>query len=220
MAREKKRDLAIIERSVPDWGRQILVAMAQTKYLDASHVVDFVGFRPAELTHGVTVERYDENSFSLHVVGAKVRDDAGQPWRRVVVSDDRLPTAWADRLRLNRSFIIKIESAKAFSESMSRISKRLFPRLPRVTPYCFRHAVPEAMRDEGRTAEEIAAVMGHRVPETQAAYGRRSGGGKRRRPDRRAPMGAQIARPVRALNRSGLDAVRKKGKAKKNSTNP
>lgn len=233
----KKDELKVISRKQPDWASIILTAMRSNKYFDAALASDLAGPRPEEFTErppyanddpsaldgpypeerrkGVVVERDGPDTFAIVVGGAKVRDVSGQPWRRLVLPRTVLPAAWQVRLEADEFFIISVPTTEAYSAAMSRVSRRVLPGLPIVTPNLFRHAFSDRLRDHGRPAEDIAAGMGHWVAETQALYGSRAGGGKRRTLDGKAPVSIQAARPVRPLDPSGLDGIIGGGRAKK-----
>lgn len=211
----KKKDLKAIARKQPNWSSIMVSAMKGTGYLDATLVSDLAGPRPEELAKGVVIERDGPDTFVIVINGAKVRDVAGQPWRRLVFSNDVLPAAWKIRLEADASFVISVHTAEAYSQSMSRVSRRVLPGLPVVTPNLFRHAFTDRLRDHGFPTDKIAAAMGHSVAETQALYGGRAGGGKRRAPNGKAPISVDAARPVRPLDSSGLEGVIGRGRAKK-----
>lgn len=233
----KKKDLKTIARKKPNWDSIILTAMRGTKYLDAALVSDLAGPRPEELTErppddkedphdregprpeerrkGVVIERDGPDMFAIVIGGAKVRDVSGQPWRRLVFSKNVLPAAWQVRLEADECFVISVPTTEAYSVAMSRVSRRVLPDLPVVTPNMFRHALADRLRDHGRSTDQIAAAMGHSVAETQALYGGRAGGGKRRAPNGKAPISVDAARPVRPLDSSGLEGVIGRGRAKK-----
>jgi hypothetical protein len=233
----KKDELKVISRQQPNWATIMLEAMRGKKYFDAALVSSLAGPRPEELTErppyakddpyaldgpypeerrkGVVIERDGPDTFAIVVGGAKVRDVSGQPWRRLVLPRTVLPAAWQVRLEADEFFIISVLTTEAYSAAMSRVSRRVLSGLPVVTPNLFRHAFSDRLRDHGRSAEEIAAAMGHSVAQTQALYGGRAGGGKRRTPDGKAPVSIQAARPVRPLDPSGLDGIIGRGRANK-----
>lgn len=233
----KKDELKVISRKQPNWATIMLTAMRGKKYSDAALLSDLAGPRPEEFTErppydkddpyaldgpypeerrkGVVIERDGPDTFAIVIGGAKVRDVSGQPWRRLVLPRTVLPTAWQVRLEADEFFIISVPTTEAYSAAMSRVSRRVLPGLPIVTPNLFRHAFSDRLRDHGRPAEDIAAGMGHSVAETQALYGGRAGGGKRRTPDGQAPVSIQAARPVRPLDPSGLDWIIGGGRANK-----
>jgi hypothetical protein len=81
-------------------------------------------------------------------------------------------------------------------------------KAPRLSAYAFRHALVTDLRDEGRTTEEIAAVIGELSAETVAYYGlHRRGRGKFRPRVAIERDSVQTADAVKPLNRSGLQAV-------------
>ncbi len=233
----KKDELKVISRKQPNWATIMLSAMQGSKYFDAALVSDLAGPRPEELTErppydkddpyaldgpypqerrkGVVIERDGPDTFAIVIGGAKVRDVSGQPWRRLVFPRTVLPAQWQIRLEVDDFFVISVATTEAYSVAVSRVSRRVLPGLPVVTPNLFRHAFPDRLRDHGRSTVDIAAAMGHSVAETQALYGGRAGGGKRRSPDGKAPISIQAARPVRPLDPAGLDGVISRRRAKK-----
>lgn len=233
----KKDELKIISCKQPNWATIMLEAMSGRKYFDAALVSSLAGPRPEELTErppyakddpyaldgpypeerrkGVVIERDGPDTFAVVIGGAKVRDVSGQPWRRLVFPRAILPASWQIRLAADDFFVISVATTEAYSVAMSRVSRRVLPGLPVVTPNLFRHAFSDRLRDHGRSAEDIAAAMGHSVAKTQALYGGRAGGGKRRTPDGKAPVSIRAARPVRPLDPSGLDGIISRGRANK-----
>lgn len=233
----KKEELRVISRKQPNWATIMLTAMQGNKYFDAALVSDLAGPRPEEFTErppydkddpnaldgpypeerrkGVVIERDSPRTFAIVVGGAKVRDVSGQPWRRIVLPRSALPAAWQVRLEAEEFFIISVTTTEAYSAAMSRVSRRVLSGLPVVTPNMFRHAFSDRLRDYGRSAEEIASGMGHSVARTQALYGGRAGGGRRRSPDGKGPISIQAARPVRPLDPTGLAGVIVRGRANK-----
>lgn len=233
----KKAELKVISRKQPNWPSIILTAMEGNKYFDAALVSDLAGPRPEELTErplsskddphalegpypierrkGVVIAREGPDRFAIVIGGAKLREVSGQSWRRLVLPRTVLPAAWQIRLEAGDFFIISVPTTEAYSVAMSRVSRRVLRGLPVVTPGMFRHAFSDRLRDDGRPPEEIAAAMGHAVAETQAMYGGRAGGGRRRAPDGKAPTLIQAAKPVRPLDPSGLDGVTGKSRPDK-----
>jgi hypothetical protein len=206
----KGRELLQLAKQHPNWRPKLLYGMRGTGYLNQTRVSILVGLRPSEFTDGAVITRYDESSFAILVKGKKVTSTSGQPWRRVILPNRRLPREWRQRLQADGSIVIQTDSAAAYKESMGRVSERLFPGLPRVTPYSFRHNIrTELLTDGTATREVISGVMGHAVEETQTAYGSRPRG-KRRRPDQKHGIKVETARPIKARNMSGLHEVRAK----------
>lgn len=202
--KQVKKDLKVLSEECPQWAEIMVSAMATTRYADAAFVSSLTGARPEELVSGVEVVPHDGDHFAVIITGAKVNEVSGQAWRRLILPNGLLPPAWSTRLISEQRFDISIQSKSAYSESMSRVSRRVLHKLPVVTPYTFRHAFADRLRDHGKPPEEIAGAMGHSVAETQALYGGRAGGGKKRKPNGNVPLQVITARPVRPLDRSGL----------------
>ena len=70
---------------------------------------------------------------------------------------------------------IKIESAKAFSGYITKISKKLWPRKTyHASAYSFRHAKATELKNSDYDKIEIAQIMGHASVRSQQSYGRKS----------------------------------------------
>lgn len=204
----KKEDLRKLNRRRPGWLRQFLMAMRRTKYFDAMRALILLGCRPEELRKGIILRKAGNGQIEVEVEGAKVTATSGQPWRTFTFDVNALPAAWRHDLSTADSVLIEIESKDALRASMAEVSERLFPDLPRVTPYVLRHLFASRMREGGIQAEDLAAAMGHLVSETQKVYGFRKGGGARRKaPSKRLPISVETARHVKPLDRSGLGSI-------------
>jgi integrase len=216
----KKDALKKISSLHPRWKEEMLLGMRRTKYVDACEVLALIGCRPEELEMGVEVRRHDDRSFALWVKGAKVGPKAGQPLRGIVLCSNRLPASWAKRLAEQPCFLVQVKSKGALRKSMVRVSEKLFPGLPALTPYVLRHAAATRLREEGKVATEVGAVLGHAVAETSGAYGFRRTRGKRRQPEQASIIDVQTARPVRPADRSGLEGVLAKKKHRNLKSDP
>lgn len=214
-ASSKERDLAILSSAHPNWLGRTLLAMRRTKYLEQVRVLSRCGSRPVEfLEGGVRVMRGERGTFRMKVIGAKVRDHAGQPWRLITLSDALLPAAWARRLRSEEGFDVVVESVAALRESLRRVSERLFPGMPAVTPYSFRHAVASQWRAQGASETDVGGSLGHAVSETQEDYGHKPPRGKRRKPAKVRLISVETARPVRPRSQVGLQQLGAQGRLK------
>jgi len=162
---------------------------------------------------------FDGSGVVVKLLGAKVSENSGQEWRKFKLQPGVLPTELVEQIKAEGTLTVSIESTDAFRTHLTRLSAELFPGKPAITGYSFRHSLAENLREAGWEAEELAAVLGQSVSETQAYYGRR------RRTGTRAPEAVGIdkgsvetARPVRPLDRSGLTAVMKEKQA--NASHP
>lgn len=194
----------------PDWKQRMLVRAARSPtYYLPTLLIAATGCRPEELSDGLDLH-VDGGQVVVRWNGAKVSKNSGQPWRQFKLTPDVLPEEVLQQVEAAGVLKVSIASTDAFRAHLTRHSKELFPNKPFVTGYSFRHSLAEDLREAGWEAEEVAAVLGQSVAETQAMYGRR------RRTGSRAPQAVTIertsvetARPVRPLDRSGLDLVLK-----------
>lgn len=191
-----------------DWKQRMIerAARSPTYYLPTL-LIAATGCRPEELSDGLDLS-VDGGQVVVRWNGAKVSKNSGQPWRQFKLKADVLPEKVLQQVETVGVLKVLIASTDAFRAHLTRHSKELFPNKPLVTGYSFRHSLAEDLREAGWEAEEIAAVLGQSVAETQAMYGRR------KRTGSRAPQAVTIertsvetARPVRPLDRSGLEMV-------------
>jgi len=188
---------------LPDDWRQQVVDRAQSSdmYRDALTVLALTGCRPLELEWGVCVS-LDYPHAVMRILGAKGTDVAGQPWREIKVDYRALAPSLLDAAQRNAEVWVRIGSTAGLRSAVSKLGRALWPKGPSLCPYHFRHALAEDLREAGWTAEEIGAVLGHRVSETSAAYGRKRRQGQGRggvRPVTIVRGSVRTAVPVRAL---------------------
>ena len=220
----KKPDLRRIAKEHPDWMARMLLKARHTKYLDAIRVLSMVGPRPEELESGSEVALSGPGMFSITINGAKTNESAGQPWRRIHLPVVLLPHAWRQRLDAAGRFVVQIGSKDGLRKCLHRLSEKALRtrsslrKLPFATAYVYRHAFATRLRNAGFEAEEIAAVMGHSVAETQATYGIKAGGRGKRKIKRVTGLRVEVPRVVRSLDRSGLSKVQGKIEAGKNKS--
>lgn len=206
-AESKSRDLKVIASKFPNWMECMRGGAAGTKYVDALHVLELIGCRPEELKYGVTITQSDPLAATFMVQGAKVTEHAGQPWRKITLPISRLKDEWIDQLRAHGSLVIKIASKDGLRNSLQRVSRRVLKGAPFATAYVYRHAMATMLRDAGRSLEDIAAILGHSVAETQQLYGFRKGGGRKKMPARDTGYKVEVAREVRAMSNDRVKGI-------------
>jgi hypothetical protein len=171
----------------------------------------FLGLRPIELEHGVEIELVGEHLRVL-IKGAKVRETAGQPWRRFSIQAARFPKWFVDELRSGkRTYSADSDSVRSH---VARLSAKLYPRKFKegkqdilLSPYVFRHALVSDLRSEGWRAEDIAAVLGESSAETAAWYGWWPTRGSRNSEPSGIVRGSiETCRPVRSPDRTWVKA--------------
>ena len=144
------------------------------------------GCRPDELHTGVRVN-YDKqkNEISFKIIGSKLnrRMKRGIGVREFSVKinneNARFFKGIVDEINARPvdSFDHKfqIESAKAFSGYITKISKKLWPRKTyHASAYSFRHAKATELKNSDYDKIEIAQIMGHASVRSQQSYGRKS----------------------------------------------
>ncbi len=173
-------------RELPqDWMQQLWRAADDDdhRHLSGLAILLTSGCRPAEACYGVAVRRVAEG-LEVSVVGAKVREGAGQMWRRLTVADDGEGPA-AHLLRLADAASGGVARVKAdcspagLSMAVAALGRAL--GLPRpISAYDIRHQrCADARVAFGGDVEQVAAWLGHSGCETARYYGRLPGGGCR-----------------------------------------
>ncbi len=148
-------------------------AQASDIYADAVAILALTGCRPDELAQGVTV-RFDAEPAVIRISGAKLGDNAGQPWREIEIPTAQLPPHMLLCLREERDVVeVKVDSTDALRQAIYSYSRELWPNSIPISPYHFRHNMAETLRENGWPAHEIAAVLGERSAATVSHYGRK-----------------------------------------------
>jgi len=195
----------------PGWRDIFLAANEHSEtYKRAGVLMRFCGCRPLELEFGLEVELIGDQ-VNVQIAGAKVRETAGQPWRRFSLHAARLPAWFVEDLRSGK----KTYSADSdnMRQHLARVSAKLYPRKFKegkrdiiLSAYVFRHALVTDLRAEGWTVEDIAAVLGESAAETANWYGWRPQRGSRDvEPSAVVPGSTETCRPVRPPDRAWLD---------------
>lgn len=156
------------------WQAKILErAQASDMYADAVAILALTGCRPEELAQGVIV-LLDTEPAVIRIYGAKVGDNAGQPWREIEIPTSKLPPHMLLCMREGCDFVeVKVASTDALRQAVYSYSRELWPASIPISPYHFRHSVAETLRENGWPAHEIAGVLGERSAATVSFYGRK-----------------------------------------------
>lgn len=173
-----------LARLPADWRGRIWSRVGKGKYADAVAVAAIAGVRPAELEKGVRVARAKDGSFVFLVMGAKVREAAGEAKRGQKERGVAVKVAAGDpmaehlrRLVANGPKIVRVRTARRFSYAFCKASEAAFPKLTAPPSlYAFRHAFCAEAKAGGLTPEQVAHVMGHASCESQKHYGMRQQG--------------------------------------------
>lgn len=212
----KRKDLIKLPKN---WKEQMLaLSIKSPAYYLPTIVLAATGCRPAELAVGVELKISGED-VAVRIFGVKVSEASGQQWRQFNVRRSVFPSNVLDQIEKTGLLRVQIKNPDAFRTHLTRHSTALFPGMPAVTAYTFRHSLAEDLREAGWSAEELAGLLGHATSEMQRNYGRR------RRAGSRAPKESTVvkksvetARAIPALDRSGLNKINsQKAKAFLNS---
>lgn len=158
-----------------NWREQMVARSASSeRYGAIIPLLQLIGCRPIELTHGIQISR-DAGKAVIRVLrGAKVTQQAGQEWREYRVDFTRLPASVQDQLLAGAPMVeLKIESTAALRQRLKDFSHDLGFNVV-VTPYVFRHALAGDLREDGWGSEQIGAALGHASAETSRYYGAKS----------------------------------------------
>lgn len=191
----------VVRKAQEGWREAVLqVTASSKKYRHAVVLQSLCGMRPAELELGVRVWRRGP-VVGVEIEGAKQRETAGQPWRKLFVQADRFPDWFLQELsRTPKSYSAPADAMRSY---LKRQSRKVFPSAaggPQLilSSYVLRHAIATDLRQAGWGRVEIAEVLGERRAETTRWYGLRWRGSRfKREPDVAIERGmAEVAMPV------------------------
>ena len=171
-------------------------------------IVEFfrlTGCRPEELKNMIVLSKV-QLGYEVHIHGAKVTEEAGQPIRSFVI--EAIPAVIAKEM--NRGGLLFIATDAELNQvraKLVRYSRKLWPQLGRraVSPYVFRHQLAQDLADAGWPPQDLSLFLGHAQEDTATWY-------CRRRPRRVRPRvnivtgSAKGERTVRAGNTVGFTA--------------
>ncbi len=182
------------------WSHRVSLAMTSEAHASASFVPKVsmnscrfarsrraMSRRCAGMAMRMTAARRVDGSLEIAIVGAKVNENAGQPWRRLVVADDLDgPVAHllhlADAVPDGVAMVCPDASPAALSMAVTRLGAECgFTR--RLSAYDLRHQrCADARAAFGQDIEKVSAWLGHSGTETARHYARSSGGCRGARP--------------------------------------
>lgn len=155
------------------------------KCANALVVLYATGCRPDELHTGVKVNyNSQKNEIEFRIIGSKLnrrmKRGIGVRKIKVKINDENAKyfKSIVDKFNENPGSYdhkIEIESSKAFSGYITKISKKLWPKKKyHASAYSFRHAKATELKNSGYDQIKIAQVMGHASVRSQQSYGRKS----------------------------------------------
>lgn len=180
--RRKRRSKRQALRGLPStWREDICTRGMHGKYALALLVSALTGARPAEVAAGIDVwVEFDDllrkDILCLHVIGAKVKVNQGQPNRFVAYSEDDahpLVAALVNRLHTEpgKKLLVKIAKAGNFTMEIQRLARSLWPNHDHsITATCFRHQWSADVKASG-DGDAASRGLGHRSSKTRRNYG-------------------------------------------------
>lgn len=183
-----------------DWREQIAESMDHDPRLD---ILGITGCRPVELA-GVKM-RIEDRKLVIEIPGAKVKENhscgkpTGQEMRVLTIDPASSPGSSRIFTHVREGTPLPDVSAKALHslrQRLARKSRELFPGVPQVSFYSYRHQLISDLKASGGEEAEIASVAGHQSARTQQNYGR-AGSGK----GRAGILHARASSPVRGSRR-------------------
>ncbi|HEY9209978.1 MAG TPA: hypothetical protein VIO56_01095 [Methylotenera sp.] len=157
------------------------------------------GARPEEIQRGITFIRMGDQ-LRVRIRGAKVKAEAGQPWRFFNVADHPIKDmllAYMDTQPNKNKLVVRVGNKNSLTTYMRSIGKKLWPdRKEAITAYSARHAMASDCKlaiKNGADEDLASMVLGHCVDKTQSYYGNLSQSGG----DSMAPTNLVVCRPVR-----------------------
>lgn len=176
--RSKRQDL---HRLPSNWRDLMADKTEHGKYKIPFLVSAISGCRPSELEKGVKVT-FSESELMIRIDnGVKVSANKGQPWREIRYSLNNhnhplvyrlIETLQADQQVASGGAIISIERQTNFRAAMYEAGKKIWPKGPRLSPYCLRHAFASDLKCAASLSpDEVSAAMGHCVNKTASHYG-------------------------------------------------
>lgn len=188
----------------PDWRERVAAGMNFDPRLD---LLSITGCRPVELA-GIKM-RIEDSKLVMEIPGAKVKETGhqcgqptGQKMRLLTVDPASSPAAARIFRRVSEGSPIPDLSAKALHALRQRLAKRsreLFPGIPQISFYSYRHQLVSDLKSNGGDPAEIAKIAGHQSVRTQQNYGR-AGSGKGQGVIVRARASSQIRGSARVFN--------------------
>lgn len=184
-------------RGLPaDW--QVLIAKSMPAACALSWLTQsLTGCRAAELEKGVSLTLSTDGSMiRAKVLGAKLTEHAGQPYRELVIgTQSGVAAALLPLLKRGVELNAGLgRSLDAYRKMVGRYGDAMFPgrsRWTSISPYSARNQMKSDLKAAGVSPEKLAEAMGHSSTGSAKNYG----GSKRA--GAVAPLGIRASRPVK-----------------------
>lgn len=174
--RRRKGKKSSLKRLPVDW-REKMAAMSHGQFRLPSLVCLMTGCRPSELQTGISLELI-KDEVHVHIIGAKVKQNAGQPFRKFVLADHPITDLIKDYFKESSYLNVKVDKGNSVTTHLREIGKKIWPRRKEaITCYSARHAMSAdcklALSLGGVDEDFVSEVLGHVVDKTASFYGNR-----------------------------------------------
>jgi len=157
---------------------QAALLKGDEQVISALTIAYYLGLRPAEMPR-VGVLQEDEDGLSLHIIGAKKKEDGSRSMDKEIHLNIENNAKYALISSINTLSGIDTKNVNALKRRVSRISKKVFPsRKHPPTLYSYRHQLGSDLKGskdskglKALTRKQAAAVMGHQSQASLSQYG-------------------------------------------------
>ena len=188
----------------PDWLSRLWDASEGHRHRDAIAILIVSGCRPAEACYGSAV-RVADGALEVALVGAKVSEEHGQPWRLLRVAIEPGPAQHLADLVHAAGEMVRLRPSctpAALSMAVSELGADI-NLSRRISAYDLRHQrASDARAAFGGDTYKLAAWLGHSAASTARHYGRLPRAAGSRGP---LPLSAAAPRTVRHRIRRSPD---------------
>jgi len=154
------------------------LAKEDDQVVSALTIAYYLGLRPAEMPR-IRVVQEDENGLSLHIIGAKKKEDGTRGMDKEIHLNIESNAKYALMSSINTLSGIDTKNVNALKRRVSRLSKKVFPsRKHPPTLYSYRHQLGSDLNGskdskglKALTRKQAAAVMGHQSQASLSQYG-------------------------------------------------
>lgn len=195
--RRRKGKKSSLHKLADNW-RELMVAKSTGQYRLPMMVAIMTGCRPAELEKGVFL-KIANNSLYVQILGAKVKENAGQEFREFRLANHSITTELMQIMESEglNELLVKVEKGNSITTHMRNIASKVWPKREQsITVYTARHAMAadcKAAVDQGADEDLVSRVLGHVVDKTASYYGTKSQSGS----SSVVPSSVVVPKPVR-----------------------
>lgn len=181
----KKQGCAVSKRvglgKLPENWQEQISGCLQNIHLD---ILSSSGCRPVELST-ITITCNLDSTLTFTIQGAKIKvsghacgQSTGQEERTFTrqIGDSPALQRIAQAVISGPIIPLNRKEMDSLRKRLSRKSRKLFPKVPAISFYSYRHQMASDLKKNGYAQEKIAQILGHQSTKTQKSYGRSGSG--------------------------------------------